>query len=192
MIYRGHVFVTVLRILKCYIISKIKRRLLTQSHYITNSFTLVPLSSDLWIFGRSAAFNHKHYGDVIMGEIAHQIVNITIVYSTVYSDADQRKHQSSVSLAFVWGTHRGPVNSPHKWPVTLKMFPFDDVIIRSGDAYTCQWNDSWLVQAINWHLLGVKPLAEPRLTNFYQFALLNTLHWYKDQNTLIIFQENTL
>ena len=41
-----------------------------------------------------------------------------------------RKHQSSASLAFVWGIHRGPVNSPHKWPVTRKMFPFDDVIMR--------------------------------------------------------------
>ena len=64
-----------------------------------------------------------------MGEIASQITSLTIVYSTVYSDADQRKHQSSASLAFVWGIHRGPVNSPHKWPVTRKMFPFDDVII---------------------------------------------------------------
>ena len=46
------------------------------------------------------------------------------------SDADQRKHQSSASLAFVRGIHRGPVNSPHKWPVTRKMFPFDDVIMH--------------------------------------------------------------
>ena len=44
---------------------------------------------------------------------------------------DQRKHQSSASLAFVWGIHRWPVNSPHKWPVTRKMFPFDDVIMFS-------------------------------------------------------------
>ena len=71
----------------------------------------------------------SHYGDVIMGTIASQISSLTIVYSTVYSHADQRKHQSSASLAFVWGIHRGPVNSPHKWPVTRKMFPFDDVIM---------------------------------------------------------------
>ena len=57
---------------------------------------------------------------------------IAIVYSTVYSDADQRKHQSSASLAFVRGIHRGPVNSPHKWPVTRKLFPFDDVIMLFG------------------------------------------------------------
>ena len=67
-----------------------------------------------------------------MGTIASQITSLTIVYSTVYSDADQSKHHSSASLAFVWGIHRGPVNSPHKWPVTRKMFPFDDVIMKYG------------------------------------------------------------
>ena len=70
-----------------------------------------------------------HYDDVIMGAIASLITSLTSVHSTVYSDADQRKHQSSASLAFVWGIHRGPVNSPHKWPVKRKMFPFDDVIM---------------------------------------------------------------
>ena len=72
----------------------------------------------------------RHYGDVIMSSIASQITSLTTVYSTVYSGTDQRKHQSSASLAFVRGIHRGPVNSPHKWPVTRKMFPFDDVIMR--------------------------------------------------------------
>ena len=64
-----------------------------------------------------------------MSAMGSQITSLTIVYSTVYSDADQRKHQCSASLAFVWGIHRSPVNSPHKWPVTRKMFPFDDVVI---------------------------------------------------------------
>ena len=64
-----------------------------------------------------------------MGTVASQITSLTIVYTAVYSDADQSKHQSSASLAFVWGIHRRPVNSPHKWPVTGKMFPFDDVIM---------------------------------------------------------------
>ena len=70
-----------------------------------------------------------HYNDVIMGAMASQSTSITIVYSTVYSVADQRKHQSSASLAFVRVIHRWPVNSPHKGPVTQKMFPFDDVIM---------------------------------------------------------------
>ena len=55
-----------------------------------------------------------------MSVIASQITTLTIVYSTICSGADQRKHQSSASLAFVRGIHRGPVNSPHKWPVTRK------------------------------------------------------------------------
>ena len=58
-------------------------------------------------------------------------ISTTSVCSTVGSCADQRKHQSSASLAFVWGVHRWPVNYPHKRPVTRKMFPFDDVIVKS-------------------------------------------------------------
>ena len=79
----------------------------------------------------ATAFTTWHYDDVIMRAMASQITSLTIVYSTVYSDADQRKHQSSASLAFVWGIHWGPVNSPHKWPVTRNFFPFDDVIMRN-------------------------------------------------------------
>ena len=89
-----------------------------------------------------------HYIDVIMGAMASRITSLTIVYSTVYSGADQRKHQSSASLAFVRGIHRGPVNSPHKWPVTRKMFPFDDATMGtfgrfyshvSHDVHTGYW-----------------------------------------------------
>ena len=64
-----------------------------------------------------------------MGKMAFQITILMDAYSTVYSEADQRKHQSSTSLAFARGIPRSPVNSPHKGPVTRKMFPFDDVII---------------------------------------------------------------
>ena len=89
-----------------------------------------------------------HYDDVTMSAIASQITSLTIVYSIVYSDADQSKHQSSASLAFVWGIHRGPVNSPHKWPVTRKMLPFDDVIMWGPDGNNITsigkwWPRSW-------------------------------------------------
>ena len=47
-----------------------------------------------------------HYADVIMIEMASQITSLTVVYSIVHSGADQSKHQSSASLAFVWGIHR--------------------------------------------------------------------------------------
>ena len=80
--------------------------------------------------GRHVLWFVIHYSDVIMSAMASQITSLTIVYSTVYSGADQRKHQSFASLAFVWGIHRSPVNSPHKGPVTRKMFLFDDVIIQ--------------------------------------------------------------
>ena len=50
-------------------------------------------------------------------------------HSIVYPDADKRKHQSYALLASLQGIHRSPVNSPHKWPVTRKMFPFDGVIM---------------------------------------------------------------
>ena len=63
----------------------------------------------------SMGYNHSfnglaqttiHYDDVIMTTMASQITSLTVVYSTVYSDADQRKHQTPASLAFVWGIHR--------------------------------------------------------------------------------------
>ena len=92
-----------------------------------------------------SAFENVHYCDVIMGAMASQITSLTIVYSTVYSDADQTKHQSYASLAFVWGIHRWPVNSPHKWPVMWKMFPFDDVImLQNGDDFV-QASVSWVL-----------------------------------------------
>ena len=132
-------------------------------------------------------FSH-HYSDVIMTTIASLITSLTIVYSTVYSDADQRKHQSPASLAFVWGIHRRPVNSPHKWPVTRKMFPFDDVImlriyvidryticmrslvhvvphfvqlIAVSDAYMRQWIIPPLIQIMACRLVCVMPLSDP-------------------------------
>ena len=58
------------------------------------------------------------------------------IYSTVYSGTDERKRQSSASLAFVREIHRWPVNSPHKEPVKQKMFPLDDVIMNAY-VFTC-------------------------------------------------------
>ena len=84
---------------------------------------------------RFAALAFIHYNDVIMDSMASQVTSLTIVYSAVYSCADHRKHQSTASLAFVRGIHRWPVNSPHKGPVTRKMYPFDDVIISTECAY---------------------------------------------------------
>ena len=99
-----------------------------------------------------------HYGDVILGTMASQITSLTIVYLTVYSGADQRYHQSSASLAFVRGILRGPVNSPHKWLVTWKMFLFDDVIMWIIYQTPQKWpyfvNALWSSDAIGWHKTG--------------------------------------
>ena len=61
--------------------------------------------------------------------MASPITGVSIVCSTVCSGTDQRKHQRSASLAFVRGIHRWPMNSPHRGPVTRKMFQFEDVIM---------------------------------------------------------------
>ena len=87
----------------------------------------------------SKSICYAHYDDVIMSAIASQITSLTIVYSTVYPGADQSKHQSSASLAFVWGIHRGPV--------TQKRFTFDDVImeilsVASKILWTINKNDT--------------------------------------------------
>ena len=66
-----------------------------------------------------------------MSAMASRLTSLTIVNSTVYSRRRSKKHQSSLSLAFVRGIHRWPVNSPHKGPATRKMFPFDDVIMSA-------------------------------------------------------------
>ena len=69
-----------------------------------------------------------------MGAMGSQVTRLTTAYSTVYPGARQRKHQSFAPKAFVRGIHRWPVNSPHKRPVTHKMFPFDDVIMVPGSG----------------------------------------------------------
>ena len=88
-------------------------------------------------FSKNGETLHQHHKDVIMGAMASQNINLTIVNSTIYSGANQRIHQSSASLAFMRGIHRWPVNSPHKGPVTRKVFPFDNVIMGNRN------NDVW-------------------------------------------------
>ena len=78
-----------------------------------------------------------HINDVIMSAMASQMTSLTIVYSNIHSCTDQRKHQSSASLAFVRGTRRWPVNSPHKGPVTRKKsshFMTSSYDLRSWDT----------------------------------------------------------
>ena len=109
--------------------------ILCQRFYSSNRWAFqcwMPITLVCYMHHRSGSRKESqicNYSDVKMVAIASLITSLTIVYSIVYSDADQRKHQSSVSLAFVWGIHRWSVNSPHKFPVTRKMVPFGDVIM---------------------------------------------------------------
>ena len=92
--------------------------------------------------GISMILRH-HYSDVAMYSVVSQIAGVSIVCPIFYLGAGQRKHQSSVSLAFVKGIHRWPVNSPHKWPVTRKMLPFDDFIMTGTSQDVCLRNHLW-------------------------------------------------
>ena len=126
-----------------------------------------------------------HNSDVIMGAMVSKITSLTSVHSTVYLGADQRKHQSSASLAFVRGIHWWPVNSPHKWLSTRKMFP----LITSSSAeisyfdLNCMkivregWNGnmSALVHIMVWHRTGNRPLSKLFMTTLWY-------HWAQSVN----------
>ena len=64
----------------------------------------------------------SHYGDVIMSAMASEITSFTIVYSTVYSGADDQKSPLLGEFTGEFPTQR---------PVTRKMFPFDDIIMHT-------------------------------------------------------------
>ena len=64
-----------------------------------------------------------------MGAITYQISSITVVYLTVYSGADERKHQSSALLAICAGNSPVTGEFPAQMASNAEMFPFDDVIM---------------------------------------------------------------
>ena len=69
----------------------------------------------------------SHYSEVVMGVMASKITSLKIVYSTIYGHRSKKTSKLHV-------TGLCPVISPHKWPVTRKMFPFDDVIMIDVSA----------------------------------------------------------
>ena len=102
---------------------------------------------------RLQCFKVSRYNDVIMSAIISQITSLTIVYSTIYSGTEQRKHGSSASLAFVWGIHRWPVNSPHKRPVTQKNVSiwWHHHGLWYGHHLGQQWDKCW---GGKWHIFS--------------------------------------
>ena len=103
------------------------------------------------------------------------------IYSTVYSGADHRKHQSSASLAFVRGIHRWPVNSPHKGPVTRKTFPFDYIIVNT---YILVATDS----LTGHHLQNI--ISEKQSNNTYILMTTDALTRHHLQNIISEKQSN--
>ena len=126
-----------LRCHRCHYDVDIMRYIHSFQHYATRSLWRHILLSLLQF----------HYNDVIMSSMVFQITSLAIVYSTVNSGTFPRKYQSSASLAFAREIHRWPVNSPHKGPITRKMFPFDDVIMF--------WYDIALTMLNQWYSASI-------------------------------------
>ena len=100
--------------------------------------------------------HREHYSNDIMGAMASQIIKFTVVYTTIYSGADQRKHQSSASLAFMWRIHRWPMSSPHKGPVIQKIImKYDNDIIACLIKLNTNQLDQSMMQQNYTHLLVV-------------------------------------
>ena len=123
----------------------------------------------------------KHYDDVIMTTIASEITSLTSVYSTVYSDADQRKHQSSASLAFVWGIHRDRWIPRTKGQLRGKCFH-----LMTSSWHTCDlfclarlWLMHWSL--IHWGLDKMAPISQTAFSNVYLFMKMYEFrlacHW---------------
>ena len=105
------------------------------------------LLRDIIIF--NTTFNH--YSDIVMSMMASQITSVSIVCLSICSGADQRKHQSFVALALVRGIHWWPEDSPHKGPLTRKMFPFDHPIMCGRHPKQCKISQlAYKIHHLSW------------------------------------------
>ena len=82
----------------------------------------------LWALQSSIFYTRVHYSDVIKGAMTSHHPHDCLL-NRLFRRRTTNTPKLYTSLAFVRGIHRWPVNSPHKWPVTRNIFPFDDVII---------------------------------------------------------------
>ena len=120
-----------------------------------------------------------------MSAMASQITGVTIVYSIVCSGAaDQRKHQTSVSLVSVRGIHRWTVNSLHKGLVTRKMFPFDDVIM---------WSVGDIVEYLTWRCDSVGKVIDewPKCMDHNVWIACSIIHLF-DISTRSVSSDGTV
>ena len=110
-----------------------------------------------------------------MSAMASRITNVYGVYSTVCTSADQRKHQSSASLAFVRGIHRWPTNSPHKGPVTRNCF----------HLMTSSW---LLVSEPTYHWVGTGEEYDPG--GFHKFQRSGSIRYDMAMGKCVIERED--
>ena len=132
-----------------------------------------------------------------MRAMTSQITCVSIIYSTIGSGADNRKHQSSASLAFVWGIHRWPVNSPHKWPVTQKCFHLMTSSWTKSKAvpfiYFCSAGFSCTMLNLQLGLLGWTTISKTtdglraRISNYFSDKICDPIThiWYSFNRGLV-------
>ena len=103
----------------------------THTHARTHTETCTHLSMCVVIWSINCTLQWRHNGrDSVSNHQPHECLLNRLIR--------RRKHQSSASLAFVRGIHRGPVTRP----VTRKMFSFDDVIMKQLETFAVQWRIS--------------------------------------------------
>ena len=119
--------------------------LVRELSYFDHNFAHVPVSSPhqhwivvLWVISHYP--NQSYYNDVIMTTMASQITTLTVVYSTVYSDADQRQHQIPHTKGQLRGKCFHLMTS--SWSPTLSTFV---CVIRQQF-----W---WQIESISWLLM---------------------------------------
>ena len=129
-----------------------------RSSYLHNGISYTGKMASLYWISPQVPTNKIHYNNAIMIAMASQTTSLAIAYSNIYSGTDQRKHQSSASLAFVRGIQRRSVNSPHEGPVTRKMFPFDDAIMYHFDGLVQERCNS-VALAMNCNAIKFPPMC---------------------------------
>ena len=132
-----------------------------------------------------------HYNDVIMSAMASQLTSPTIVYSIFYSGADQRKPQSTASLAFVSGIHRWPagldIRKFHPWFNLQPKFHYRNHNI-SRNTFPSHLIFSSLLKSINTSLTITVHYTSESLVNEWPFISLYAICYsflFEDKNITV-------
>ena len=127
----------------------------------------------------SSLYHQYHYDDVIMTTMSSQITSLTVVYSTLYSDADQRKHRSSASLAFVWGIHRDRWIVRTKGQLRGKCFHLMTsswlVGFELGHLCACSCHSTSRCNYINWLSVNSSPPSAAYMRQWTGSALVQVM-----------------